>query len=200
MHLNISDHEHHHQHHHHHHEHYDSNSSEAVIVAKTVSMIVLFSASLVIGLIPIWLFKYYKWKTNLNNNPYLRLLLCFGGGVLFCTTFIHLLPEVKESVNELMAHNHLAHSHIPYAECLMCFGVLLMYFVEEAVHYFIHLRKENDASQIEMENVPHQGDIVPHNTHHHEVQVGMYTIKRTLQRPGVQKCLCVVLGVSSRAN
>lgn len=63
------------------------------------------------------------------------LLLCFGGGVLLFTTFVHLAPEVRASVE-----NHQSNGQLPdlgslgLAELLFCSGFFLVYLVEEAVH------------------------------------------------------------------
>lgn len=63
------------------------------------------------------------------------LLLCFGGGVLLFTTFVHLAPEVRASVE-----NHQSNGQLPelgtlgLAELLFCGGFFLVYLVEEAVH------------------------------------------------------------------
>lgn len=63
------------------------------------------------------------------------LLLCFGGGVLLFTTFLHLAPEVRISVER-----HQTNSQLPtlgalsLSELLFCAGFFLVYFVEEAVH------------------------------------------------------------------
>lgn len=58
-----------------------------------------------------------------------------GGGVLLCTTFLHLLPEVSEAFEEL---DFTPDIEIHYAELLMCIGFFVMYFVEECVHVYLH--------------------------------------------------------------
>ncbi|XP_017886675.1 uncharacterized protein LOC108628945 isoform X1 [Ceratina calcarata] len=63
------------------------------------------------------------------------LLLCFGGGVLLFTTFLHLAPEVRVSVERHQANGQLPSlGALSLSELLFCAGFFLVYFVEEAVH------------------------------------------------------------------
>ncbi|XP_058798153.1 protein zntC isoform X2 [Phymastichus coffea] len=63
------------------------------------------------------------------------LLLCFGGGVLLFTTFLHLAPEVRESVELHQSNGQLATlGSLSLAELLFCCGFFVVYLVEETVH------------------------------------------------------------------
>lgn len=63
------------------------------------------------------------------------LLLCFGGGVLLFTTFLHLAPEVRQSVERHQSNGQLmAVGTLSMAELLFCIGFFVVYFVEEIVH------------------------------------------------------------------
>lgn len=63
------------------------------------------------------------------------LLLCFGGGVLLFTTFLHLAPEVRASVERHQSNGQLPTlGTLGLAELLFCSGFFLVYLVEEAVH------------------------------------------------------------------
>ncbi|KAL0131772.1 hypothetical protein PUN28_002962 [Cardiocondyla obscurior] len=75
------------------------------------------------------------------------LLLCFGGGVLLFTTFVHLAPEVRASVE-----NHQSNGQLPdletlgLAELLFCSGFFLVYLVEEAVHAVLTGKPESSEA------------------------------------------------------
>lgn len=107
-------------------------------VAKGTAMASLLTLSFFFGVIPLRLSRIYKWNNDAKQNEYVKLLLGLGGGVLLCTTFYHLLPEVAETFEQL---DGLPDKDIHYAELLMCIGFFLMYFVEECVHLHLH-RKE----------------------------------------------------------
>lgn len=63
------------------------------------------------------------------------MLLCFGGGVLLFTTFLHLAPEVRVSVERHQSNGQLPTlGTLSLSELLFCAGFFLVYFVEEAVH------------------------------------------------------------------
>lgn len=85
-----------------------SGTTSDVILAKAVAMVVLFCASMIFGLSPMFLAKKFKWIGEgqtaadiKSSNKIVLVLLSFGGGVLLCTTFMHLLPEVGENVRSL---------------------------------------------------------------------------------------------------
>lgn len=121
----------------------DSNDG-SVNVAKGTAMASLFILSFFFGVVPIKLSKIYKWKNDARQNEWVKLLLGFGGGVLMCTTFYHLLPEVAETFDGL---DNLPNKDIHYAELLMCIGFFIMYFVEECVHLHLH-RKEKESMNV----------------------------------------------------
>ncbi|XP_078051119.1 zinc transporter ZIP1 isoform X1 [Augochlora pura] len=70
-----------------------------------------------------------------SQGLYTSLLLCFGGGVLLFTTFLHLAPEVRSSVERHQSNDQLPTlGTLSLSELLFCGGFFLVYFVEEAVH------------------------------------------------------------------
>lgn len=85
--------------------------------AKIAGMICLGIGTLGVGLAPAWFSAHsQQWPLLLS------CLLCFGGGVLFSTTLIHILPELRETTE--------------YGELLLCVGFFVLYFIDEIVHYF----------------------------------------------------------------
>nr|XP_003704109.1 PREDICTED: zinc transporter ZIP3-like isoform X1 [Megachile rotundata] len=70
-----------------------------------------------------------------SQGLYTSLLLCFGGGVLLFTTFLHLAPEVRDSVERHQRNGQLPTlGTLSLSELLFCGGFFLVYLVEEAVH------------------------------------------------------------------
>ncbi|GJQ67764.1 hypothetical protein Trydic_g16561 [Trypoxylus dichotomus] len=121
---------------------HSGDAEDSTVLAKTVAMCVLFVASLTLGLLPLQLSRWFKWQTNPKNNVYVNLLLCFGGGILLCTTFLHLLPEVTESLAELQESGVIPEVRFHFSELLMCIGFFTMYFVEECVHVYLNSRQK----------------------------------------------------------
>lgn len=122
--------------HDHDHDHDDTDASDA-IVAKAVAMCVLFTASMLLGCLPLQLSKWLNWKGDNKNNSTVTVLLCIGGGILMATTFLHLLPEVNEQMEELEQFSDLPFAS---AELFMCVGFFAMYFVEECIHFYLERR------------------------------------------------------------
>uniref|UniRef100_A0A182R199 Uncharacterized protein n=1 Tax=Anopheles farauti TaxID=69004 RepID=A0A182R199_9DIPT len=126
------------------------HEDDSPTVAKVTSMVVLFSVSMVCGLVP---FKLVRW---FNLNPaspsggthlfLIRLLLSFGGGALLSTTFLHLLPEINHSIEALVATGALPEPDdlpFPLGEFLLTSGFFMIYLTEELVHWWMHRRSAN---------------------------------------------------------
>lgn len=128
----------------------DDGGFSDIVTAKATAMSVLFLAAVVAGLIPFKLAQWFKWEDGSTEKGrtglVVSLMLAFGGGVLLCTTFMHLLPEVKENVERLQASGDLPEFGFHFAELLMCIGFFTMYFIEQCVHAYLHSR---DAKQAE---------------------------------------------------
>ncbi|XP_017103842.2 zinc transporter ZIP1 [Drosophila bipectinata] len=135
--------------HDHDHDHDDEEEdSSSVLVAKVTAMVVLFCASAICGSIPFLLNRCYRWtetQTNARSATVVKCLLYFGGGVLLATTFLHLLPEVQEVVEQLKECEIIGELSFPLAELLMCCGFFLMYFIEEALHTYVHHHQKDEA-------------------------------------------------------
>ena len=67
-----------------------------VTTVKVITMALLGIGGLIFGFLPMKIGKYLSpdddkiWKRTFTS-----VLLCFGGGVIFATSFIHILPEVR---------------------------------------------------------------------------------------------------------
>ncbi|XP_076231094.1 zinc/iron regulated transporter-related protein 88E [Calliopsis andreniformis] len=90
------------------------------VQAKLASMIAIGAGSFVVGVAPACFVSRVR---DLQQRLLLSCTLCFGGGVLLATSILHMLPETRESMPN-------------YAELLFASGFLLLYLVDEFVHYF----------------------------------------------------------------
>ncbi|XP_030749156.1 zinc transporter ZIP1-like [Sitophilus oryzae] len=125
-------------------------NSNDLLIAKSVAMLVLGLSSFFLGVLPVKL-------TNLipslkspdgKKNLLLSLLLCFGGGVLLFTTFIHLQPEVREYFHILEEENKipdLGLKGVPLSELCFCLGFFFVYLIEEVVHLFLDRKVHDEA-------------------------------------------------------
>lgn len=124
----------------------DHGDDEGIVVAKVVSMIVLSLAAFMLGVLPIKLATWFGWKKRADGNLHtsdksdliLSLLLCFGGGALLCTTFLHMLPEMRENIADLQAEGKIAETNFHLPEVIMCCGFFTIYLVEGLVHFYVH--------------------------------------------------------------
>lgn len=113
--------------------------------AKLVAMLSICLGSLVIGCAPIWLTKVFNRPLRKSANCFydrlVSLLLCFGGGVLLFTTFLHLLPEIRETFADLEANRRIPPIRrifgVQLSEIVVCCGFFFVYAVEEIVHFLL---------------------------------------------------------------
>lgn len=73
---------------------------------------------------------------------YVNVLLGFGGGVLFSTTFLHMMPEVEEAVEHLVEDRQLPkifgpEGHVPLAKILTCAGFVSSFNFLQRRFYFL---------------------------------------------------------------
>lgn len=98
-------------------------------------MVLLGAIKLGSGLAPILLAKILKTKNQWILKKFIGSVLCFGGGVLLSTVFIHLLSEVRQSLEDAVSHGEFSEdTHFPFAELLICAGFLLIHLIEAIVH------------------------------------------------------------------
>lgn len=75
------------------------------------------------------------------------MLLCFGGGVLLATTFLHLLPEINFTIAELVHAGLMPEFGASYGELFMMTGFFLIYLIEELVHNYLHRHQHKIAKE-----------------------------------------------------
>nr|CAD7586798.1 unnamed protein product [Timema genevievae] len=152
-----------------------------LVVAKVVAMLVLGLASFALGALPLKLAAAFRprgkgvsedggEKKSSPRQLVVSLLLCFGGGVLLFTTFLHLQPEVREGFVELQREGKipdLGHG-INLAELVFCAGFFFVYLVEELVHAVMDRRSGDTGGD---EAVLHRTMSLRRcSRHHHEDQ------------------------------
>lgn len=148
------DHDHSHGHAHNHTDGFSLMKMDTILQAKLLTMFVLCCVSFLLGIIPLKLVRYLNLKVpsckthshgpDSGGQPLIMsLLLCFGGGVLLFTTFLHLQPEVRESMDHLMEAGQLPEfvkkHNLHFADLVFCAGFFLVYIIEEVVHFILDL-------------------------------------------------------------
>ncbi|CAH0754617.1 unnamed protein product [Bemisia tabaci] len=130
--------------------------------AKVVTMLILGFGSFVLGIIPVKLSQLLRSKppspTKLHDHHHAQssslavsLLLCFGGGVLLFTTFLHLQPEVRDSIDHLKASHmlpeFLVENNVNIADLIFCMGFFFVYIVEELVHVILDWKSNEQEDE-----------------------------------------------------
>ncbi|XP_013783196.1 zinc transporter ZIP1-like [Limulus polyphemus] len=109
-----------------------------LIVARVLTLIFLFLGTLLCGTFPLLLIHCLQQpsiRREAWGKPFISLLLNFGGGVLLSVSFLHLLPEVRNSYESYWGSNY--DQSLPLAELIVCVGLLTIYVLEEVFHTVI---------------------------------------------------------------
>ena len=69
---------------------------------KYLTMFLLGIGPLILGFLPMKIGKYFDNEENPKawKPTFISVLLCFGGGLLLATASMHMLPEVREDLEE----------------------------------------------------------------------------------------------------
>jgi len=100
---------------------------EPILTAKIVAMVLTGIIPIILGLIP-WKAGKHVNRSNRWHQIIISFLLCFGGGVLIGLSLLHMLPEVRESLEVQFPEEE------QLAETFLCVGFFLIYLIEELVH------------------------------------------------------------------
>ena len=128
--------------------------SMELVYTKILVLTLLGVLRLFFGLVPLKITKKLKlWGESgvshrlVNQrrqcvDTAISFCLSFGGGVLLATCFIHMIPEVRESLEAVKRSGSSVISHntsFPFAEFIICCGFFLVYVIEEVAHrVFLH--------------------------------------------------------------
>ncbi|RZF41365.1 hypothetical protein LSTR_LSTR000079 [Laodelphax striatellus] len=129
------------------HDHDHDHPKGSTLVPKLITMLILGGLSFFCSTFPLLVKLNQKRKTYKSEEERIRaknieerivsLLMSFAGGVLFCTIFIHVLPEVEEIFEKHLKTIDIHELEI-LPQLLMCAGFFMMYIIEEVTHYTMH--------------------------------------------------------------
>jgi len=104
--------------------------------SKVVVLLILGAVKLVFGLAPLIIARNFQTKRkNDGLKNIVGVVLCIGGGVLLSTVFIHMLVEVRESMERAKELGVIPMElEYPLAELIICLGFLFILLVEAVVH------------------------------------------------------------------
>lgn len=114
-----------------------------MIGLQALKVVILFGLLLftfILGLIPLFIVKYIRRKsesgvsfhTNLKYKRTLSILSCFAAGVFLATCLLELLPDVREDLEKSLAQMDI-HYKFPAGEFVMVLGFFLILIVEQIV-------------------------------------------------------------------
>ncbi|XP_068200350.1 zinc transporter ZIP1-like [Palaemon carinicauda] len=102
---------------------------------KAVALVTMAILTLIFSMLPLYVRNLLKGKLEGKKaQAALSACLCFGGGVLLATVFLHLIPEARLLTQRALDNHFLPHTNYPIAELIVCGGFFLIYIIEHIVH------------------------------------------------------------------
>jgi len=126
---------------------------DGLLAARIVSMICLGLVTWIIGILPLFgLRRGWLSPSESAQSDKVKILLstltCFGGGVILTSCLTHMLPDVNEVAAAAMEAGTFPDSGLPVAEILVLAGFLMIYMLEEVMHFvlvrFVHLDDDHE--------------------------------------------------------
>jgi len=105
---------------------------------KAIVLVLLGLIKLFSGIAPIIFTRILEKKKNDKFlKKFIGVVLCFGGGILLSTVLLHMLREVRESLERATVLGMIPETlEYPLAELLVGMGFLLILLIESVVHKF----------------------------------------------------------------
>ncbi|EFA06404.1 zinc transporter ZIP3 [Tribolium castaneum] len=125
------------------------------------------------GILPVKIYKLLlHWEGQDDSQHFINkkrhqqvtctLALCqsFGGGVLFATCMLHMMPEVYKSVEELKRLGNV-NTDYPLSQMTISVGFFLVYFIEELSHWFVTHVPDDACERISRSATPTSNKVAP---------------------------------------
>jgi len=109
----------------------------SLTASKVLAMLLTGIIPIIIGLVP-WKAGAWLNSDNIRHQIIVSSLLCYGGGVLFGISILHMLPEVRETLEDVFPGEEAL------AETLLCVGFFMIYIIEELVHFACDQNLQHD--------------------------------------------------------
>lgn len=156
---------------------------------RLLALFILFVITFLVGTVPIYIFQLWskrqssrrviisskRHKTILSSNFYIQILTQIGGGILFFTVFVHMIPEIRNNFEAYLESNDtifpngeeddnkvnsITDLSIPYLELAICGGFFAIYFIEELMHTLL---VRHDHSEDSLKDSVFELDVIDNN-------------------------------------
>ncbi|XP_045215473.2 zinc transporter ZIP1-like [Mercenaria mercenaria] len=116
-----------------------------VVVAKVLSLVIVTSVTVLIGMLPCRLVKHFSrtmFRAKRMFDNMVSGAKCFSGGVFLGTCFLHLIPQTRKKVDTVLDQLG-SRSQYPVAELLTMAGFFTVVFCEHVIRYFYYRLQED---------------------------------------------------------
>lgn len=144
-------------------------------IPKLLTVVFLFGLTLGFGLLPVWLVRtVLSSRAGPRATFVLSALNCVAGGVFLGTTFLHLLPDVQQSMAAVLSAKGIDVDRFHVAECVICTGFFVIMIMEHVLmgiqHHYGDVSMESvDSAAPVSSDIGDQGtDTAGHEGHDEE--------------------------------
>lgn len=124
-------------------------------ITKILVLLLLLTFTLLFGLLPIFIIRCIRAKQSRIRafdkhrlEFMLSLLSCFAGGVFLGTTLLHLLPEVREDMLDLLEFYGIK-TNFAVAEASISVGFFMIMIIENLIMVLQHHQKKRPFDSVE---------------------------------------------------
>lgn len=167
-----------------------------LITTKIIVAILFGSLRFLFGILPLKIYAFLKkWEKQEAKAAFINekrhhqvqcaLAMCqsFGGGVLFATCLLHMMPEVHDSVEEFKRYTQ-TETDYPLSQLIVCLGFLLIYFVEEASNWLISKVPQDPVCGPKI-TTPNSNKVSPVTDESENSQTNIFVIENSIDEKGL---------------
>ena len=117
---------------------------DLLLISKIISMFCLGLVTWIMGVLPLlgvrkgWIRRSESEQSH-RSVVVISCMMPFGGGVILTSCLTHMLPDVNVVLKQSLDNGTFPDSGLPVAEIFVLAGFILIYLLEELVHYILIL-------------------------------------------------------------
>ena len=122
---------------------------------KIVALVLMLISTMLLGLAPVWAIKRSQNHARFGGSTFRKVMSyinCGVGGVFLGTTMLHLLPEVNESFEDVVADLNI-HTNFAVGEFVVSIGFFLVMLIEHVIMSLQHHHNDIPLEDQAGENV-----------------------------------------------
>lgn len=172
-----------------------------IVGAKIAALFAIGILSFICGIVPYYLIG--SWKNRFPTSTIHKItsgIICFSGGTLLGITFLHLLPEVREKIEQLQQRHEYFQvpNSLPLSDIIAMSGFFGVYVLDELMHltiewYSLRMQKRNEAKKQTSKyclQLPHEVSAFSLDKHENSKHQAVMSRRSNHHANPITSCVC----------